>query len=292
MLSTVVVLADAGKKPVETVGEAPIVPPPQELVEKWHLAPFYRKHLSIEGFSILSSEKVSDYALREAAYLLRQTIGHRPDILRALTENNVRLVVMAPTEMTTDVPEHSDLQPAAYWNRRARGLGSTRARPVMSCGEENLLCLEGDPYRKENILIHEFGHAIHEMGLSRVDPTFDGRLQAAYDGAMQAGLWKGTYSATNKREYWAEGVQCWFDCAGVRDREHGDVDTREKIKAYDVALASLLAEVYGDTAWRYVKPAARGAAERTHLAGFDVTQAPRFVWPANAPPLDAPDRRK
>jgi hypothetical protein len=266
---------------------ASVGPPPKELVEAWHLSGFYQRHLDVDGFPILASGKVSDYALREADFLIRKMVGHRPDILRALTENHVRFVVMAPSEMTTAVPEHSSMKPAAYWNRRARGLGATRERPVVSCGEENLLCLPGDPYRKENILVHEFSHAIHEMGLSKVDPTFDGRLKKAFEAAMEEGLWTGTYPSTNKQEYWAEGAQCWFDCAGSHDREHGDVDTREKIKSYDPALSALLAEVFGDEKWRYQKPAQRAAEERGHLAGFDAAKAPHFEWPKNAPPFQS-----
>ena len=35
-----------------------------------------------------------------------------------------------------------------------------------------------------------------------------------YDSAMLAGLWKGKYASVNHHEYWAEGVQSWFDKNG------------------------------------------------------------------------------
>ena len=95
---------------------------------------------------------------------------------------------MAYNEMTTDIPEHSDLHPDFYWDRRARGLGATASRPSTSCGEENLLNFDGDPYLTENILIHEFSHAIHQMGLSRVDPDFDNRLKSLYEASMEKGV--------------------------------------------------------------------------------------------------------
>ncbi len=261
--------------------------PPRELVEAWKLSPFYTRHFSVESLPVLGSSNVSDHAISEAAYLIRRMVGHRPEILHAMATNRVRFVVMAPKEMTTDVPEHSDLQPRLYWNRRARGLGATRARPAVSCGEENLLGLPGDPYAAENILIHEFAHAIHERGMSRVDPTFDQRLQAAYDHAKSAGLWTGTYAMQNRMEYWAEAAQSWFDCNRANDREHGPIDTRDKLKPYDPDVVKLLVEVFGDTPWRYTKPARRPAAEREHLAGFDPAKAGHFAWPTNAPALDA-----
>ncbi len=45
-------------------------------------------------------------------------------------------------------------------------------------------------YRQENILIHEFAHAIRHMAINQIDPEFDKKLKAAYDDAMTKGLWK------------------------------------------------------------------------------------------------------
>src|SRR5262249_48271903 len=174
-----------------------------ELREALRLDPFYKKYASAKGLPVLSSEKVSDKALLEAAHLINQMLAEREDVRKALIGNKVRFVVMAPTEMTTDVPEQRNMSPKDYWDKRARGVGGR----VTSCGEENLLNLRGDRYRNENILVHEFSHAIHNYGLRRTDPKFDARLRATYARAMEKGLWKDTYAATNAGEYWAEGVQ-------------------------------------------------------------------------------------
>lgn len=261
----------------------PAVPPPSaDLVEAFHLATNYTQALLVEGLPVVGSAAVSPYALREAEFLIRRQIGHRPELLRAMAAQHIRFVVMAATEMTTDVPEHSDLRPASYWNRRARGLGATAARPAVTCGEENLLCLPGDPYSTENILIHEFAHVIHEWGMKSLDPTFDDRLLAAYTHARSNGLWKGTYAMDNRAEYWAEGTQSWFDTNRADDSEHGPVDTREEVKQHDPELARLLTEVYSDGPWRYQRPADRPATDRAHLAGFDHSQSPAFRWPSRA----------
>ncbi|MGE3818151.1 MAG: hypothetical protein AB7I30_01835 [Isosphaeraceae bacterium] len=268
---------------------APFSPKRTEPPADWKLDPFYVKHVDLKGFPILGSAKVSDQALFEAAYLVNQMLGDRPEILEAMAKERVRLAVMAYDERTVDVPEHSDLKPAAYWNRRARGLGATRQRPAVSCAEENLLGFPGDPYSTENILIHEFAHAVHEMGMRRIDPTFDARLREAFQAAQAKGLWKDTYAATNRSEYFAEGVQSWYDTNRASDAQHNDVDTREELQAYDPALAALIAEVFGDNPWRYVRPENRPDSERTHLAGFDRAKAPRFSWKDDPPsPREAP----
>ena len=108
------------------------VPPPVAVRKSFNLDPFYEQWIDVEGLPVVASERVNPYAVKEAAWLIRQMIGHRPDVLQALAENNVRFAVMAYNELTTQIPEHSDLQPASYWDRRARGLGSTPARPALS----------------------------------------------------------------------------------------------------------------------------------------------------------------
>ena len=210
-----------------------VTAPPAEL----KLDPFYSKYISANGYPIVASEKVDDYAMKEAAYLVNLLLANRPDVRDAMIKSGSRMIVMSYQEFTTEIPEHSHLRPKDFWDARARGLGGSRTDPVCSCGEENLLCFAGDPYSTENILIHEFAHNIHLRGLINVDPTFDDRLKAAYESAIAAGLWKTKYASTNKNEYWAEGVQSWFDNNRQPDHDHNHVDTRKELREYDSGLA-------------------------------------------------------
>lgn len=261
---------------------------PERLRSEWQLSEFYQKRISVRGFSVLGSKKVSDNALRESAWIVAKMIGHRPDILEAMTAQKVRLAVMAFNEYTTDVPEHSNLKSRVYWDRRARGLGATPDVPVVSCAEENVLCYRNDPYSTENILIHEFAHALHETGMNKIDPTFDQRLEEAFQAAKKEGLWKGTYAESNRQEYFAEGVQCWFDNNRENDALHNHVDTRAELLAYDPRMAKLVEEVIGNNNWKYQKPLQRIAADRNHLIDFDANNTPRFQWRDEAIP-DAPE---
>lgn len=252
--------------------ELTVGPPPAEL----NLPAFYKKHISAEGYPIVSSEKVDDYALKEAAWLVNLLLAKRPDVRKAMIASGSRLIVMAHDEFTTDMPEHRNMTPKDYWDRRARGLGGSETDPVCSCAEENVLGYDGDPYSTESIVIHEFAHNIHLRGLIRVDETFDGRLEEAYQKAMKEGLWKDKYAATNSREYWAEGVQSWFDDNREPDHDHNHVNTRVELKEYDPRLAALCEEVFGDTKLVYTKPATR---LHGHLEGYDPGQSPSFSWP-------------
>jgi hypothetical protein len=256
----------------------PVSVVPAAVRERFDLSSFYQKHVDVGGLPIIGSTKVSDTALAECAWIVRNILGGRSDLLEAMANAKVRFAVMAHDEYTTDIPEHAHLKPRVYWDRRARGLGATPKAPAVSGGEENLLAFPGDPYPRENISIHEFAHAIHEMGLKKVDPTFDDRLRKAYESAMAAGLWKKTYAAVNPHEYWAEAVQAWFDNNDANNALHNDINTRAKLKEYDPGVAALCAEVFGDGPWRYHKPADRPAQDRAHLAGWDSAKTPRFRW--------------
>ena len=89
------------------------------------------------------------------------------------------------------------------------------------------------------------------------DPGFRPRVDAAFKAAREAGLWDETYAATDVLEYWAEGVQSWFDSnatAQPANGVHNHVDTRAELLEYDPTLAALVKEVFGDTTWRFKCP--------------------------------------
>lgn len=249
---------------------------------------YYTQRVDAGGFPIVASDSVNPFALKEAAYLINLMLAKRPDVRDAMVASGARMCIIAYNEYTTDQPEFVRLAMSAprgfeslsgkdYWDARARGLGGSETDPFCSCGEENLLAYEGDPYATECILIHEFAHNIHLRGMVNVDPTFDARLRATYDAAMSDGLWAGKYASTNHHEYFAEGVQSWFDDNRENDHDHNHVDTREELLEYDPRLAEICREVFGDTELRYTKPVTR---LHGHLEGYDPKQSPSFKWPA------------
>lgn len=258
--------------------ELRVIPIPDDVRTALGLPEHYRKMATGGGLPVVGSGKVSDYALLEAAWIVRCMLDGRPDIRDAMAARRVRVAVMAVDEYTTDLPEHSGLKPALYWDRRARGLGATPHNPVVSCGEENLLGYPNDPYAAENILVHEFAHAIHDTGLIDADPGFDGLLGKAYARAILEGKWKGMYAGTNRHEYWAEAVQSWFDDNRENDTVHNHVNTRTELQEYDPGVAELCARVFRNGSWRYVRPSLRPESDRAHLAGFDPAAAPAFRW--------------
>lgn len=225
--------------------DPPITAPPA-----W-LDPFYKKCIMLEGLPIVSSAKVEDSALLEAYRLAVIMLEPIPDATKAMVKNKVRVAVMDEGEVTLDIPEHSDLQrvfPETDWNQRARGLGATKERPCISAAEENLLRRSTDRYRGESIFIHEFSHAIMDMGLAESDKTFMPKLTAIYEDAKKNKRWENTYAQTNVHEYWAECAQSFFNAnrtAKKADGVHNEIGSPEALKAYDPAIYKLLKSTFG-----------------------------------------------
>ncbi len=84
---------------------------------------------------------------------------------------------------------------------------------------------------------------------------------------------KNTYARLNPAEYWAEGVQAWFNTNRTMDHDHNHIHLREQLIAYDPELADLCKTVFGNTSWRFVSP--RERAGTGHLVNYDPKTAPK-----------------
>lgn len=237
-----------------TNGCIPTAPP-----ASYNLNSFYKKFCLVEGIPLVSSAAVSDTALQEAAGMMKGMLAGRSDIARALVRNNVKVAIIGANEQTTDIPEYRSLPtlfPGTDWNARTRGVGATVAIPVSSVGEENLLCSTADRYRGQSIFVHEFGHTLKDLGVEYIDSTFSGRLDRAFANAKTKNFWTNTYAGSNVEEYWATGVQAYFDSAGTAIPSNGiynHVNTRDELRIYDPELYALVEEVF-DTSWKWQCP--------------------------------------
>lgn len=253
---------EQAKPMIQDYVSAAIGPVPESL----RLDPFYKKYTDALGIAIVSSDNVPGAALLVARDIVIHMLSKRPDLREEMIKRRMRVGVMAQSESTTDVPEQKNwkkpsrndprLTPGErnnyengiakmtdkeYWDKRARGMGGNPT----TCAEENLLGYPGTRYYGENILVHEFSHAIMSA-IRTVEPTLFAEIQEAYKEAMTKGLWKNHYASTNANEYWAEGTQTWF----WSNYEYMDGATRvqspDDLQAYDPKLYELLGRVYSD----------------------------------------------
>ena len=213
---------------------------------------FYQKYIETEGLYVTSSGKVSDEALLKACDIISLMLAKRPDVKAHMVKKGCHVKIIGKDEETCDLPEFAHIcnceDSIKYWNWRARGFGGAPEDEFSSsCGEENLLALPQDKYVGENILIHEFAHLIHTVGIVGVEPDFNERLEALRQNAIRKGLWEKTYAVSNKEEYFAECVQSFFNCnryAEPANGVHNWVNRRTKLKTYDPDMYRLLQEYF------------------------------------------------
>lgn len=217
-----------------------------------NLNPFYKKYLDANGIAIISSWRVPDSAMYKAKEIILFMTNDLPkDVLTQMVKIGTKVGVMARYEGTTDIPEHAYLanDTSINWDLRARGLGGDLTLPLTTCAEENILGYQIDKYHAEDILIHEFAHSIHFIGIAPIDPTFEPTLQRLLDKAVAEGKYYRTYAKTDIAEYWAEGIQNWFNTnaeAPKPDGKHNQLNTRKELKKYDPDLYNLIHKYFSE----------------------------------------------
>jgi hypothetical protein len=233
----------------------PATPPPDSFFEMVRETDrdvargFYKKYIDVKGMPVVAASVVDDLALQRTYEIVTRMLTGRPDIVEALVKNRMYLIVIGRDQVYTDMPEYRNHPNPAYQNERVRGTGG---RPT-SFGEENVLSLALDRYDDESIGVHEFCHTI-DGTLRSIDPTWSERKNKTYRSAMDKGLWKWSYAASNPGEFWAEICQSYFDCNRVNNWNHGPIGTREQLKAYDPESYELVRATFNlspEQDWRY-----------------------------------------
>jgi hypothetical protein len=97
----------------------------------------------------------------------------------------------------------------------------------------------------------------YELRVKRLDVEFDKRVSQLFEARgpidltqFAPRLWRGTPADRDKFEYWAAGVEAYFDAAGSGVAPHGaarPITTREALKAYDPGLFALVDETMAFT---------------------------------------------
>ncbi|HZJ48754.1 MAG TPA: hypothetical protein VFD97_06945 [Acidimicrobiia bacterium] len=223
---------------------------------------FYRKTCDQNGIAIVAAESVDDAALEAAAARMAGLFAERPELADAVAGAIDHVAIIGANERITDLPEFEDLYfvlPGTDWNRLGRSFPGSEEIPIAAGAEENLLCLDEDHYHGEDMFLRDFGWTIRRFGLASVEPGIDEAIEDAYNHAIAADLWRHTIAEVNSDQYWAEGVQSFFDANNEAkddtDEIHNFVDTRDELHTYDPFLYQVLVDVFGEATWRPECPA-------------------------------------
>lgn len=215
----------------------------------------YRCRAQTRGISICAFDCVGDGAVRHTVRTVERMLANvHQDVIDRMASLQAQVAIIGRDQNTTDIPAHWILKGRKCEDGRdydlgTRGLGGTIANPVTSVGEENVTMVGDEKYPSESILVHEFAHAVMNIGLAGRPERH--AIVDAYETAIAAGLHDAdSYLASNEDEYWAEGTQAWFHATVRMDVTSGMV-TRAVVRKKDPGLAAALQAVWGNGRWRY-----------------------------------------
>jgi hypothetical protein len=250
-----------------------VIPPP----DKFKIDPYYTKFTYAREFPVLGSKQVQDEALLRANDIIRKLFAYRHDILKAMIADGARLIVLGRQEKLSDLPEFKEARSQPGFDE-VRYLEYAPQLKRMVVPEENVLGLPDEPFAGKGLVVSVFAKGLYhvtglrpedpdfdkrrgkqqyELRVKRLDVEFDQKLEKLHDAAVSKGLWKGTAAARNRVEYWAAGVEAYFDAAGAGPPPHladRPISTREALKAYDPDLYALVDETMAykeHMDWRY-----------------------------------------
>ncbi|WP_221583634.1 RICIN domain-containing protein [Microbacterium sp. G2-8] len=222
------------------------------------LAYYTQSVITADGIEVKANDRVDADALDLAAAQIDvQLSTPGTGIAEQMVASGCSLAVYGARENAYLVPEHRrGYDPVAY---DVEGFGGNDANGcVSSISERNVLRTRGDEnpylntsYPDENILVHEFGHAVLSVGIEgQAEEDLADALFAAYENAYETGRWPNTYAISNRDEFFATLSTIWFDNMAEKpdwnDGVRSPINTRAELEAYDPVAYDFFASIYPD----------------------------------------------
>jgi alpha-glucosidase len=210
--------------------------------------------------------------------------AYRHDMLKALIADGLKLVVLAPDERISHLPEYKKLGDATGFDATSRFLDYDPRLKILTVSEENIMSDPAQPLAGDSQVIRVMATAVYhvtakrpvdpnwetrprnlwqqyELHVQRLDERLDHSLEQLLANATAKGMWKGT-AVHNRADYFVQGVLAYFDAAGQSlppsDAQQSIV-TREALRQYDPELFSLISQTMaydGHVDWRLPRHAA------------------------------------
>ena len=200
----------------------------------------FDKYCSAGGVGVVGSEAVSDFAIKLAWNQIMNMLAAHPTVRQRMAQAGA----------------HHQVDAASESPQSPRYRSTTRHSRAP---EANLLCyLDSFPYNY-SFLVHEFAHAIYDAGLPDAERQ---EVTAAYNAAMEAGLWENKYARNSDKEYWAEAVEAYFSAA-----TRGINFNHEEMAEHDARIYEVLLRYpAGQRMAGELSPLLRGAATARQAA--------------------------
>ncbi len=222
------------------------------------------KYVWCRGFSIMSTGKASDEALLEADRIVRNMFRYRHDILKAIINADVQLVVLGRAEKAGQLDHAKPLNPQLFEHK---GLVSRAQSPPVRIAIPQRQLLNHQSWEKSggSKLVHDMALLVYfvtgmreidpdyanqknvqqyEKGLDRNDNRFDEEMKKLYQNAKEQNLWQDTAAMKSRFRYFAEGVQSYFNANHIELSNGKTINNRENLKKHDPKLAAFIASIF------------------------------------------------
>lgn len=218
---------------------------------------FYTRFLTTgTGIVVKADSTVAPGSLGAAKAQIDVMLSKSAAVAQNLKKYGTSLAIYSPHENVYLIPEQRYGFNKNMYDVEGYG-GNLANHCVSSIAERNILRTRGnteDPdlntaYKNENILVHEFGHAVKSVGMDLLgDQTVADRFYDAYQNAKDTGLWPNTYAITNADEFFATMGTVWFNVMQEADDWNDGVrcpiNTRGELKKYDPKTYAFFASFY------------------------------------------------
>jgi hypothetical protein len=100
----------------------PATAPPKSFFEKVRqrdrdvARDFYKKYIDIKGMPVVAAAEVVDLALQRTYDIVTHMLAGRPDVLEAMVEQGMYLVIIGKDQVYTDLPENRNARNPDYLN--------------------------------------------------------------------------------------------------------------------------------------------------------------------------------
>ncbi len=206
---------------------------------------YTQKVMTESGITIKGDDTVALSSLELAAKQVEVELSQPgTGIAETMKKWGCSLAVYSSRENVYMIPEHRygfrtsmyDLE--GYGGNKWNGCVSSIAEVNITRTRNSSEPYANTMYPNENVLIHEFGHCIKSIGLEENDDqTLINEYFAAYENAVDTGLWPNTYAISNSDEFFATMCAIWFnnmdDVSSWTDGTRSPLNTREEMKEYD-----------------------------------------------------------
>jgi len=206
---------------------------------------FYKKFASANGIPVMSSDNVTDYALKESARIIQGvTRNLQPGFLDALIARTERISMWGSGETACSIPE---VARPCFLQHFSGGMAFDN---ILILQETSFECDDRGNAWIGRVLIHEFGHSINFV-FDDVQPGLQKQLDDAYANAQANQIWPpDEYAMTDDYEYFAVGEQTWFEANEVRHCEMGFCN-KSQLQENDPELYAVEAQALTGPDWLY-----------------------------------------